>query len=120
MRFLIASRIGGAVGKDMVYMLSASYVLYYFQDLLGVNARFHGDHAVHQLFCALCHGEKQCSCFPQYGNMIDNAKRKTRLSHRWPASEHDQVPILKAACLPVKFIYPCIHFCFLSMLRFNP
>ena len=26
----------GAVGKDMVYMLSASYVLYYFQDLLGV------------------------------------------------------------------------------------
>ena len=28
----------GAVGKDMVYMLSASYVLYYFQDLLGVNA----------------------------------------------------------------------------------
>ncbi len=28
----------GAVGKDMVYMLSASYVLYYFQDLLGVSA----------------------------------------------------------------------------------
>ncbi len=28
----------GAVGKDMVYMLSASYVLYYFQDLLGVNS----------------------------------------------------------------------------------
>lgn len=28
----------GAVGKDMVYMLSASYVLYYYQDLLGVNA----------------------------------------------------------------------------------
>jgi len=28
----------GAVAKDMVYMLSASYVLYYFQDLLGVNA----------------------------------------------------------------------------------
>ncbi len=27
----------GAVGKDMVYMLSATYVLYYFQDLLGVN-----------------------------------------------------------------------------------
>ena len=26
----------GAVGKDMVYMLSASYVLYYYQDLLGV------------------------------------------------------------------------------------
>ena len=28
----------GAVGKDMVYMFSASYVLYYFQDILGVNA----------------------------------------------------------------------------------
>ena len=28
----------GAVGKDMVYMLSASYVLYYFQNVLGVNA----------------------------------------------------------------------------------
>lgn len=28
----------GAVGKDMVYMLSASYVLYYFQDLMGVEA----------------------------------------------------------------------------------
>lgn len=28
----------GAVGKDMVYMLSASYILYYFQDVLGVNA----------------------------------------------------------------------------------
>ena len=27
-----------AVGKDMVYMLSATYVLYYFQDILGVNA----------------------------------------------------------------------------------
>lgn len=27
----------GAVGKDMVYMLSASYILYYYQDLLGVN-----------------------------------------------------------------------------------
>jgi melibiose permease len=28
----------GAVGKDMVYMLSATYVLYYFQDILGVSA----------------------------------------------------------------------------------
>lgn len=28
----------GAVGKDMVYMLSAGYVLYYYQDILGVNA----------------------------------------------------------------------------------
>lgn len=28
----------GAVGKDMVYMLSASYILYYFQDTLGVSA----------------------------------------------------------------------------------
>lgn len=27
----------GAVGKDMVYMLSASYVLYYYQDLLGIE-----------------------------------------------------------------------------------
>lgn len=27
-----------AVGKDMVYMLSASYVLYYYQDLLGINS----------------------------------------------------------------------------------
>lgn len=27
-----------AVGKDMVYMLSASYILYYYQDILGVNA----------------------------------------------------------------------------------
>ena len=28
----------GAVGKDMVYMLSSSYILYYYQDILGVNA----------------------------------------------------------------------------------
>ena len=28
----------GAVGKDMVYMLSASYVLYYYQDIMGVSA----------------------------------------------------------------------------------
>ena len=28
----------GAVGKDMVYMLSSSYVLYYYQDILGVSA----------------------------------------------------------------------------------
>lgn len=28
----------GAVGKDMVYMFSASYILYYYQDLLGVSA----------------------------------------------------------------------------------
>ncbi len=27
-----------AVGKDMVYMLSASYILYYYQDILGVSA----------------------------------------------------------------------------------
>lgn len=32
----------GAVGKDMVYMLSASYILYYYQDLLGVNAAVMG------------------------------------------------------------------------------
>ena len=28
----------GAVGKDMVYMLSASYILYYYQDILGIEA----------------------------------------------------------------------------------
>lgn len=28
----------GAVGKDMVYMLSASYIQYYFYDLLGMSA----------------------------------------------------------------------------------
>ncbi len=28
----------GAVGKDMAYMLSASYILYYYQDILGVSA----------------------------------------------------------------------------------
>lgn len=28
----------GAVGKDMVYMLSASYVLYYYQDIMSVSA----------------------------------------------------------------------------------
>ncbi|MCR5640080.1 MAG: glycoside-pentoside-hexuronide (GPH):cation symporter [Lachnospiraceae bacterium] len=28
----------GAVGKDMMYMLSASYVFYYFQDIMGVSA----------------------------------------------------------------------------------
>ena len=28
----------GAVGKDMVYMLSATYILYYYQDILGVSS----------------------------------------------------------------------------------
>lgn len=28
----------GAVGKDMVYMLSATYVLYYYQDIMGIDA----------------------------------------------------------------------------------
>ena len=32
----------GAVGKDMVYMLSASYILYYYQDILGVKAYIMG------------------------------------------------------------------------------
>ncbi len=32
----------GAVGKDMVYALSASYVMYYYQDLLGLSATFVG------------------------------------------------------------------------------
>lgn len=26
----------GAVGKDMVYMFCASYILYYYQDILGL------------------------------------------------------------------------------------
>ncbi len=32
----------GAVGKDMVYMLSAGYILYYYQDLLKVDAAIMG------------------------------------------------------------------------------
>nr|MCR4901823.1 MFS transporter [Butyrivibrio sp.] len=28
----------GAVGKDMMYMLSASYVFYYFQDIMGASS----------------------------------------------------------------------------------
>lgn len=32
----------GAVGKDMVYALSSSYILYYYQDLLGLSATFVG------------------------------------------------------------------------------
>ena len=32
----------GAVGKDMVYMLTAAYVLYYFQDVMGISAIFTG------------------------------------------------------------------------------
>lgn len=32
----------GAVGKDMVYALSASYVIYYYQDVLGLSATFVG------------------------------------------------------------------------------
>lgn len=28
----------GAVGKDMVYMFCASYILYYYQDILGISA----------------------------------------------------------------------------------
>ncbi|MBQ2115148.1 MAG: hypothetical protein II193_00960 [Lachnospiraceae bacterium] len=27
----------GAVGKDMVYMLSASYILYYYQDIIDYH-----------------------------------------------------------------------------------
>ena len=29
----------GAVGKDMVYMFCASYILYYYQDILGVSVQ---------------------------------------------------------------------------------
>ena len=32
----------GAVGKDMVYALSASYVMYYYQDIIGLSATFVG------------------------------------------------------------------------------
>ena len=32
----------GAVGKDMVYALSASYVMYFYQDILGLSATFVG------------------------------------------------------------------------------
>ncbi len=32
----------GAVGKDMVYMLSSSFVMYYYQDVLGLSATFVG------------------------------------------------------------------------------
>lgn len=32
----------GAVGKDMVYALSSGYVMYYFQDVLGISATFVG------------------------------------------------------------------------------
>ena len=32
----------GAVGKDMVYALASSYVLYYYQDILGLSAAFVG------------------------------------------------------------------------------
>ena len=32
----------GAVGKDMVYALSASYVMYYYQDVLGLPSTFVG------------------------------------------------------------------------------
>lgn len=41
MRLTAKEKVGyglGAVGKDMVYMLSASYILYYYQDVLGVSA----------------------------------------------------------------------------------
>ena len=32
----------GAVGKDMVYALSASYIMYYYQDIIGLSASFVG------------------------------------------------------------------------------
>lgn len=32
----------GAIGKDMVYMLSSGYILYYFQDIMGISAAFTG------------------------------------------------------------------------------
>ena len=32
----------GAVGKDMVYALSSSYIMYYYQDIIGLKAAFVG------------------------------------------------------------------------------
>ena len=32
----------GAIGKDMVYALSASYIMYYYQDIIGLPASFVG------------------------------------------------------------------------------
>ncbi|MBQ6321494.1 MAG: MFS transporter [Lachnospiraceae bacterium] len=32
----------GAIGKDMVYALSASYIMYYYQDIIGLSASFVG------------------------------------------------------------------------------
>lgn len=32
----------GAIGKDIIYALSATYVMYYYQDLLGLSASFVG------------------------------------------------------------------------------
>ena len=32
----------GAVGKDMVYALSSSYIMYYYQDIIGLSASFVG------------------------------------------------------------------------------
>ena len=32
----------GAIGKDMVYALSSAYVMYYYQDILGLSASFVG------------------------------------------------------------------------------
>lgn len=32
----------GAIGKDMVYALSASFVMYYYQDIIGLSASFVG------------------------------------------------------------------------------
>ena len=40
----------GAVGKDMVYMLSASYILYYYQDILGGECVCNG----RDLTCSAC------------------------------------------------------------------
>ena len=45
----------GAVGKDMVYALSASYVMYYYQDVLGLPATFVGPLTAEQL-------KKQVAC----------------------------------------------------------
>ena len=57
----------GAVGKDMVYALSASYVMYYYQDVLGLSASFVGvEMCIRDRACALsrCRDPTATSCSP--------------------------------------------------------
>ncbi len=43
----------GAVGKDMVYMLSASYILYYYQDIMLLSG-YHGSQRVGDGYYSVC------------------------------------------------------------------